>query len=81
MQVSVVPIGNSKGIRIPKKLLYHCGIGDKLELNVEEDRIVLEPVRKNPRAGWAEAAQKMHERGDDKLLIPDVFADEEFLEW
>jgi hypothetical protein len=28
------------------------------------------------RTGWAEAAQKMHECGDDRLLIDDVFDDE-----
>jgi hypothetical protein len=32
-----------------------------------------------PRKGWSEAFQKMHEAGDDKLLIPDVFEDESFL--
>ena len=30
------------------------------------------------RAGWAETAKKMHECGDDKLLIDDVFEDEVF---
>ena len=30
------------------------------------------------RAGWAEAAKRMHECGDDKLLIDDVFEDEVF---
>ena len=30
------------------------------------------------RAGWAEAARKMHECGDDQLLIDDVFEDEVF---
>ena len=30
------------------------------------------------RAGWAEAAKRMHEFGDDQLLIDDVFDDEVF---
>ena len=30
------------------------------------------------RAGWAEEARRMHECGDDQLLIDDVFADEVF---
>ena len=30
------------------------------------------------RAGWADAAKKMHECGDDQLLIDDVFDDEIF---
>jgi hypothetical protein len=35
------------------------------------------PNKRNaPRFGWDVAAARMHERGDDELLIPDVFADE-----
>jgi len=30
------------------------------------------------RAGWAESAKRMHEYGDDQLLIDDVFDDEVF---
>ena len=30
------------------------------------------------RAGWAEAAKEMHQYGDDRLLIDDVFDDEIF---
>jgi antitoxin MazE len=35
----------------------------------------LKPVKK-PRDGWDEAFKKMAERGDDELLIDDVFEDE-----
>ena len=31
-----------------------------------------------PRKGWEESFQEMHENGDDQLLIPDVFEDELF---
>ena len=34
-----------------------------------------------PRQGWAEAAKRAHENGDDELLIPDVFEDEKFEDW
>ena len=30
------------------------------------------------RVGWAEAAKRMHEYGDDQLLIDDVFDDDVF---
>ena len=33
---------------------------------------------KGIRAGWSESAKKMHEFGDDHLLIDDVFEDEIF---
>lgn len=81
MQVSVIPIGNSKGIRIPKGVLNQCQISDRVELSVKGDKIILEPLNRSPREGWAEMAGKMHENGDDELLIPDVFDDERLPEW
>ena len=41
MKVKIVPIGNSKGIRIPKALLKQCGFGKSVEITVEGNRIVL----------------------------------------
>lgn len=35
----------------------------------------------DPRNGWEKAFQKMHENGDDKLLIDDIFDDENLEEW
>ena len=71
MLVSVVPIGNSKGIRIPKAILEQCDIRDQMELEVQGGRIILEPVRVAPRQHWAEAFRQMGDNGDDKLLISD----------
>ena len=55
MLLSIVPIGNSKGIRIPKAILEQCNIRDQIELEVENGRIILEPVHDSPRQGWDEA--------------------------
>jgi antitoxin MazE len=76
MHVSVVQIGNSRGIRIPKRVLDQCEITDTVDLEVKGRRIILEPVRRRPREGWAAAAQQMREAGDDVLLMPDVFEDD-----
>ncbi len=81
MQLNVIKIGNSKGIRIPKKVLDQCQVDDALELSVENNVIILKPVYKKPREGWAEAAKRCHEAGDDKLLIHDVWEDDESWEW
>jgi antitoxin MazE len=80
MQVSVIDIGNSKGIRLTKTLLERYEIRDKVELIMEKGRIILKPVSK-PRQGWEKAFQHMHEQGDDKLLIDDIFIDENPDEW
>ena len=69
MRVNVVQIGNSRGLRIPKPILEQCGIGDAVDLTVEEGHLVVRPLRR-PREGWAEAARAMAAQGDDALLDP-----------
>ncbi|MFH1295847.1 MAG: AbrB/MazE/SpoVT family DNA-binding domain-containing protein [Bacteroidota bacterium] len=80
MQVSVIDIGNSKGIRLTKNLLEKYDIKDKVELILEKGRIILKPVAM-PRQGWEKSFQQMHENGDDRLLIDDIFDDEHLEEW
>ena len=69
MRAHIVPIGNSKGIRIPKPLLELCHIKTEVDLVVRDKSLVIYPVRTHPRAGWAEAFRAMRERGEDRLLV------------
>ena len=80
MEVSVIQIGNSKGIRLTKTILEKYNISDTLELILEKGYIILKP-KQEPRKGWEKAFKKMHENGDDQLLMDDVFEDENFEEW
>jgi antitoxin MazE len=80
MDISLVSIGNSKGIRLSKTVLEKYHIQDTMELILEKDHIVLKP-KTSARKGWEKAFKKMHENGDDKLLLPDVFQEETFEEW
>src|SRR5262249_33562385 len=58
MTIDLIRIGNSKGIRIPKPVIEQCGFKDKVQLQVEKDRLVISPARR-PRQGWADAFQRM----------------------
>ena len=80
MKIPIVPIGNSKGIRLNKILIEKYAIQDTVELILQEDCIVLKPTTVS-RKGWDKAFQKMQIHGDDQLLIPDVMDDENFEEW
>ena len=80
MEISVINIGNSKGIRLSKTILEKYSITDKMEIILENDYIILKP-KAEPRKGWEKAFKKMHENGDDKHLMADVFNDESFEEW
>ncbi|MFN4146506.1 MAG: AbrB/MazE/SpoVT family DNA-binding domain-containing protein [Runella sp.] len=77
MEISVINIGNSKGIRLPKTILDKYNINDKLEMVLEKECIVLKP-KHEPRKNWEEAFRMMHDNSDDELLIDDVFEDESF---
>jgi antitoxin MazE len=71
MLVSVVQIGNSKGIRLPKAIIEQCDIDDKLDMEIKDNEIILKPVKKTPRDGWADKFKMMAKNGDDKLVIDD----------
>jgi len=75
MEISIIQIGNSKGIRLAKTILEKYDITDKVELIFKEGFLILRPVKK-VRNGWDKAFKKMADRGDDELLIDDVFEDE-----
>jgi antitoxin MazE len=80
MNIPIIPIGNSKGIRLSKTILEKYSIQDSLEIILEEDYIVLKPSTQ-ARKGWDQAFKKMNEEGDDQLLLPDLFEDENLEEW
>lgn len=80
MVTNIIQIGNSKGVILPSKVLKQLRLSLKSAVNVylDGDNIV---IKAQPRQGWAEAAKRAHENGDDELLIPDVFEGERFEDW
>lgn len=80
METSIIKIGNSKGLRLSKTILEKYNIKDKVELILEKGQIILKPVA-SPRKNWEKEFMKMSKNGDDKLLMNDVFDDENLEEW
>ena len=84
MLSTVKKIGNSAGVIIPKPLLAELGAqaGDRVELRIEDDRIVIERVAVPVRAGWAIDAMRLATAVDDDLVWPELANDEdEKLTW
>lgn len=54
MELSVIRIGNSKGIRLSKAILEKYNISDKIEMILEKDYIVLK-AKSEPRKNWVES--------------------------
>lgn len=80
MEISVINIGNSKGIRLSKMIIEKYKIKDKIDIILEEDSIILKP-KSHPRMNWEESFIEMNKHGDDQLLIDDIFTDENIEEW
>ncbi|WP_026987822.1 AbrB/MazE/SpoVT family DNA-binding domain-containing protein [Fodinicurvata fenggangensis] len=71
MKVRLETIGKSKVVRLPETVIRDCGLGDMLELRVENGAVVLTPCR-GVREGWDAAFERMAASGDDAPLIPDT---------
>jgi len=71
MRSAVRKMGNSSGIIIPKPMLAEAGMktGDDVELGIQDGRIVIETLKRHPRAGWSEDARRIAEDGDDRLVL------------
>jgi antitoxin MazE len=80
MEVSIIKIGNSKGLRLSKTILEKYQIKDKVELILEKGQIILRPVD-TPRKNWEKKFKEMSKNDDDRLLINDVFEEDTFEEW
>jgi antitoxin MazE len=82
VRAKVVPIGNSRGIRIPKVWLEQLGVADEVDRVVQDDKLIITRPG-HPREGWGEAFRRMAETADDRLLdetVPTRWEDEDW-EW
>ena len=71
MKTELARIGNSKVIRIPAHILKECNIKDRINIEIENGKIVITPIS-DARAGWDKAFKEMHTNGDDQLLTDDM---------
>jgi antitoxin MazE len=80
MKASIISIGNSKGLRIPKSILEQCQFDKEVELEVEDNCLKIRPIRQR-RQGWEEQFIQMSTNNDD-ILIDEVPATSwELSEW
>lgn len=61
MITTLIPIGNSRGIRIPKPLINESGLKDRVELRVKkgEIRIIAAPIKDKPLADTLLLSEKI----------------------
>ena len=81
MKASIIKIGNSQGIRIPKPIIKQCGFDHEVELEVHEGKLIIMPARRS-RQDWDKVFQEMAQNsGDDLLPLPDSKWDADEWEW
>ncbi|MBL0708311.1 MAG: hypothetical protein JJW00_04620 [Sulfurimonas sp.] len=73
MQVSLINIGTSRGIRIPATVLKSFDNLSSFDLKVEDKKIVLNIIE-NPRQGW----ETKFKNASNELLIDDNLDSEEW---
>ncbi len=67
MKVSIIQIGNSQGLRIPKPILEQCGFNGEVELEVHNSELIIKRAT-CPRQNWGKAFQAMSQNGDDQPI-------------
>jgi antitoxin MazE len=79
LHVSLRQIGNSQGVVIPKPVLAQLGLDAKagVEMAIEDGALVLRRPASPARSGWAEAARKIADAGDDELVMGEFGNDED----
>lgn len=71
----IITIGNSRGIRLPKKALEESGLTDEVELETGNNELIIRSKRAI-REGWEDAYIKMAQLGEDRLLLGEQPASE-----
>jgi antitoxin MazE len=83
MQTSLRKMGNSTGAIIPKSILdqLKLSLGAKIDVRLEDGKVILEPVKRKVREGWEEGAKMigalgLTEEEREWLDMPSDFDDE-----
>ncbi len=81
MIVKVRKIGNSTGIILSKSILEQCDIKDEVSIEVKDETIIIQSIKKKPREGWVEQFIKAGSLTDHASLMPSFESDFDNEEW
>ena len=72
MKTKVRKIGNSYGILLSKRILEQAKVKDEVSLSIENNKIIIEPAKHNPREGWEEMMIKVGSLKDREIFLENV---------
>jgi len=58
MKASIIKIGNSHGIRIPKPIIAQCGFEEEVEFSVQNSALIIKSL-KSSRKNWSMALKNV----------------------
>lgn len=64
MEAKIIRIGNSKGIRLPKRLIAKYGLSETVAIKEVEGGILIEPTD-DPKLSWEETYRDMSASDED----------------
>jgi antitoxin MazE len=67
MKTRLIRIGNSRGVRLPKTIITQAGLTEEVELGVRDGAVIIARAT-SARSGWSDAARKMRQRDEDRLI-------------
>ncbi len=70
MELDLIDIGNSKGVRIPKAIIETCGFENSIHIEVKNGNLILSASR-SVRSDWAAAFNTAPINADAKILDPE----------
>ena len=81
---TLVSIGNSQGIRIPKPIIKQAHLENKeLELVVVEEGLLIKPLKQLHRENWVRDIEQVyasHQNQKDEALLEDLLDDSDLEE-
>lgn len=82
MDANIIKVGNSKGIIIPAQFLKLMGLKNKVNIEIENERLVITPANEKAPKGWEEIVVKeITENGQPESLLPNFFEDKNLEDW
>jgi len=64
MKTSMIRIGNSRGVRIPRPIIEQLHLGDEVDMSSDKGRLIIQPLHQ-PRQGWETAFKGVQKAGEE----------------
>ncbi len=82
---TLIAIGNSQGIRIPKPIIKQAHLENReLELVIVEDGLLIKPLEEQHREGWVSDIEQVyasHKNKKDEASLDDLLNDSDLEEY